>query len=86
MLPKWPRLVSTETFIGCLWGLIDNIEYRQGVAEEIAGVPDNSVDLVTCAQAAHWLQLGPFYEQLNRVLKPGESIWSIPYSPPLFSH
>ncbi len=49
----------------------DNIEYRQGVAEEIASVPDNSVDLLTCAQTAHWLQLEPFYKQLNRVLKPG---------------
>ncbi len=33
---------------------------------------DNSVDLVTVSQAVHWfLPIENFYEEVNRVLKPG---------------
>lgn len=48
----------------------ENVEYRVGVAEDLAGITDASVDLVATAQAAHWFQLEPFYAELKRVLKP----------------
>jgi len=38
-------------------------------AAELPSLSDHSVDLITVAQAAHWLDLNAFYPQVNRVLK-----------------
>ena len=43
------------------------ITYRAGLAQE-SGLPDASVDLVTVAQALHWIDLPGFYEEVGRVL------------------
>lgn len=45
------------------------IEYRTAV-EDDSGAPPGSVDLVTVAQALHWLDLPRFYGEVRRVLKP----------------
>lgn len=43
-----------------------------GVATaERSGLADRSVDLVTVAQALHWLDLPSFYAEVQRVLRPG---------------
>ncbi|HEU5304658.1 MAG TPA: class I SAM-dependent methyltransferase [Gemmatimonadales bacterium] len=47
-----------------------SIEYRVAPAES-SGLHDGSVDLVTVAQALHWLTLPPFYAEARRVLVPG---------------
>jgi pimeloyl-ACP methyl ester carboxylesterase/ubiquinone/menaquinone biosynthesis C-methylase UbiE len=39
-------------------------------AAEASGLPDSSVDLVTVAQAAHWLDRRRFFEEVDRVLAP----------------
>jgi ubiquinone/menaquinone biosynthesis C-methylase UbiE len=45
------------------------VTYR--VAHAVSsGLPDASVDLVTVAQALHWLDLPSFYEEARRVLVP----------------
>jgi SAM-dependent methyltransferase len=49
------------------------IEYRVAPAES-SGLPDAAVDLVTVAQALHWLELQPFYAEVERVLVPGGMI------------
>jgi ubiquinone/menaquinone biosynthesis C-methylase UbiE len=46
-----------------------NIEYRVAVAES-SGLADRSVDLVTAAQALHWLDPMAFYAEVERVLQP----------------
>lgn len=46
-----------------------NISYSVCPAEE-ASIENNSVNLVTVAQAAHWLNLPRFYAEVCRVLKP----------------
>jgi SAM-dependent methyltransferase len=53
------------------------IEYRVAPAEQ-SGLEPESVDLVTVAQALHWLELGPFYEEVERVLVPGGvlAVWT----------
>lgn len=38
---------------------------------EASGLAEHSIDLVTVAQAAHWLDLPRFYAEAARVLKPG---------------
>jgi SAM-dependent methyltransferase len=46
------------------------VTYR--VAEsQASGLADDSVDLVTVAQALHWLPFEGFYREAERVLKPG---------------
>ena len=47
-----------------------HVEYRTA-AETDSGLPDGSCDLVTVAQAAHWLNLPAFYAEADRVLRPG---------------
>jgi SAM-dependent methyltransferase len=46
------------------------IEYRVATAEA-SGLPDQSVDLITVAQALHWFCLEEFYAEARRVLRPG---------------
>lgn len=50
--------------------LLPNIEYRLAGAEA-SGLPADGVDLVTCAQAVHWLPRDAFFVEARRVLRPG---------------
>ncbi|MEY2538399.1 MAG: hypothetical protein QOG67_2139 [Verrucomicrobiota bacterium] len=45
------------------------IEYRVATAEK-CGLPPDSTDLITVAQALHWFDLDCFYREAERVLKP----------------
>lgn len=60
---------------------ISNVEYRCERAES-PSIPENSVDLITIAQALHWLEIDSFYEAVNKVLKPGGVISAIAYGLP----
>lgn len=53
------------------------IEYRVAPAEQ-SGLPDQSIGLVTVAQALHWFDLNRFYGEINRVLAPGGviAVWA----------
>ncbi len=55
-----------------------NIAYRVGEAEHLP-IEDHSVDLVTVAQAAHWLNLEAFYPEVRRVAAPGAALALISY-------
>jgi SAM-dependent methyltransferase len=46
-----------------------NVTYRVAPAEE-SGVADQSVDLVTVAQAVHWFDRGRFWSEVRRTLRP----------------
>lgn len=46
---------------------LPNVEYRVAAAER-SGLESGSVDLVTCAQALHWLPRDAFYDEVRRVL------------------
>ncbi|WDO12359.1 class I SAM-dependent methyltransferase [Flavobacterium sp. WW92] len=48
----------------------EKITYRVENAEAPSGLDDNSVDLITVAQAVHWFDFDLFYAQVRRVLKP----------------
>lgn len=62
-----------------------NVEYRALPAESPLSEPDASVDLVTVAQAIHWFDLGKFYAEAKRVLKPGGVIaaWAYGFQAPI---
>lgn len=47
------------------------VEVRDGTAE-VMGLPDQSVDLVTCAQTFHWLDPVAFRRECLRVLRPSD--------------
>ncbi|MDQ3851473.1 MAG: class I SAM-dependent methyltransferase [Thermoproteota archaeon] len=49
----------------------DNIRYEVFPAEKTA-LADNSVDLITIAQALHWFDLDDFYKEVKRVLRREE--------------
>ena len=53
------------------------IDYRVALADS-SGLDDNSVDLVTVAQALHWFDIKRFFEESRRVLVPGGllAVWS----------
>lgn len=59
-----------------------NIVYSLEAAEQASFLP-NSFDVITVAQAIHWLRFDEFYEQVHRTLKPGGVFVVIGY--PLFS-
>ncbi len=50
----------------------DNIRYEVFPAEKTA-LPDNSVDLITIAQALHWFDLDEFYKEVKRVLRKDDN-------------
>jgi SAM-dependent methyltransferase len=53
------------------------VEYRVAPAE-VSGLEDGCVDLVTVAQALHWLETEKFYAEAARVLVPGGvlAVWT----------
>jgi SAM-dependent methyltransferase len=54
------------------------VEYRTAPAER-SGLRDASADLITVAQAAHWLDLDRFYDEARRVARPGGALAMISY-------
>ena len=58
----------------------DRVEYRVAPAEA-TGLPSNSCDAMTVAQALHWFDLETFYAEAQRVLKPGGvlAVWAYNY-------
>lgn len=55
-----------------------SVEYRTAPAER-SGLAEASADLVTVAQAAHWLDLPPFYAEVRRVAKPAAVLALVTY-------
>jgi SAM-dependent methyltransferase len=47
----------------------ERVEYRVAPAEN-SGIESGTVDLIMVAQALHWFDLGRFYAEARRVLKP----------------
>lgn len=77
--PYFDAIIATDASTAQLENAsrADNITYRVAPAEQ-SGLEDESVDLVTVAQALHWFDLDAFYAEVKRVLKPGGIIaaWS----------
>jgi len=69
---RFTRVVATDASADQLRHATQrlNLEYRQAAADA-SGLPTHSVDLVTCAQAAHWLPRDAFFAEARRVLLPG---------------
>ena len=57
---KWAR--ENNTF--------NNIEFRQGPAEDLSFIETGSVDLVLTGTAIHWFDHEKFFKEVQRILKP----------------
>jgi SAM-dependent methyltransferase len=58
------------------------IEYRIADSSS-SGLADHSVDMVTVAQALHWLDLDAFYAEARRVVRPGGAVVIWGYGDPI---
>lgn len=52
------------------------IRYSQGRAEQ-SGLPPQSVDLITVAQAFHWFDHRLFFREARRVIRPGGGLLAV---------
>jgi SAM-dependent methyltransferase len=55
-----------------------HVEYRAEPAEQ-SSLENRSADLITVAQAVHWMNLDDFYAEVRRVARPGGAIALIAY-------
>ena len=56
----------------------EGVTYRTALAEQ-SELTDHSADLITVAQAAHWLDLDRFYQEVHRIAKPNAILAFITY-------
>ncbi len=47
-----------------------NVEYREELSSRI-GIASGMADIVTCSQSLHWMDPGPTFEEVSRVLRRG---------------
>ena len=71
LAPYFSRVLATDFSAGQIENAIAHpkVEYRVATAEERVA-NDDSVDLVTVAQALHWFDIPAFFSQVRRVLVP----------------
>ncbi|XP_071832116.1 putative methyltransferase DDB_G0268948 [Apostichopus japonicus] len=50
---------------------LTNVSFRCGDESSLGSIQDGSVDLITCAQSIHWMDLDVLYKEMDRILKPG---------------
>ena len=51
-----------------------NLDFVVGAGDSELPFGDKTVDLVSCCQAIHWLNIPQFYREVDRVLKPKEGV------------
>jgi SAM-dependent methyltransferase len=73
------RVIGTDASASMIANATPHPRVRYWVAAAAAsGLRAASVDLVTVAQALHWLEVDPFYREVDRVLRPGGvlAVWT----------
>ena len=71
LAPYFKRVLATDISEAQLQQApyFENVSYQVQAAEQTT-LPDQSIDLVTVAQAIHWFDFDVFYKEVKRVLKP----------------
>ncbi|WP_353259175.1 class I SAM-dependent methyltransferase [Prochlorothrix hollandica] len=83
------RVIAIEPDAAMVAGALPHpqVDFRLG-SGETTGLPDHTVDLITCFQSFHWLQFRPSLKEFHRILKPGGKlalVWNWWDSRDLFS-
>jgi len=75
LTPFYRQVVATDASAGQIAAATPHpaVEFRVAPAAA-SGLDAGSVDLVTVAQALHWIELQTFYPEVERVLGPGGAI------------
>lgn len=69
------RVVATDLSASQVAQAVRHPQVEYSVAPaEASGLSDGAVELVTVAQALHWLDLPAFYAEVRRVLAPGGAV------------
>jgi SAM-dependent methyltransferase len=77
---RFKRVIATDASAEQIANAVphESVVYRVAPAEQ-SGLPAGSVDLVTVAQAAHWLDLNAFYAEVRRVARANAIVALIAY-------
>lgn len=67
-------MIASATTLGGASASGEPIRFQVSTAEDLAGIADGSVDLITAATAAHWFDMPAFWARAAKVLKPGGSV------------
>jgi trans-aconitate 3-methyltransferase len=51
-----------------------NLEFFQASAEALPFLDDRSVDMVVSGQAIHWFDISKFFDEMERVVRPGGTL------------
>jgi SAM-dependent methyltransferase len=80
---QFERVIGTDASAGQIAAAVPHprVDYRIAPAEE-SGLDSESVDLVTVAQALHWLDRPTFFAEARRVLRPDGAIAAWTYGNP----
>ncbi|PNY24214.1 Trans-aconitate 3-methyltransferase [Tolypocladium capitatum] len=79
MSPHFGQVVGLDTSAGMIKqasSMTDDpkVTFRQGGAEDLSFLPDQSVDMAVAGQSAHWFDYSRAWPELCRVVKPGGSL------------
>lgn len=71
-MPFFERVIATDASASQIAEAEpqEKLEFRQATAEH-SGLDDDSVDLITVAQALHWFDIANFFTEARRVLRTG---------------
>lgn len=81
LAPHFQRVIGTDASVAQLRvaGHRERVGYVASMAEQVA-LRSRSIDLVTVAQAFHWLDRDRFYAEVERVIKPGGALAVVAYA------
>lgn len=73
-----PGMIESARLLGGQTRTSVPIDFTVTKAETLEGIPDNSIDMVTVAAAAHWFDMSKFWPRVAQVVRPGGTvaIWS----------
>jgi len=49
---------------------LSDVSYQEGISTA-TGLPDGCADIVTCSQSLHWMEPGPTFAEVARILRDG---------------
>lgn len=81
LIPYFDKIIGMDVSESQIKNAFQNekIIYKVGKSED-TGLENESVDLITVAQALHWFEFDPFFKEVDRILKKGGVLacWGYP--------